>query len=469
MKVIYGAHRPTGGTVAVRGTKVRFRSPAHALRMGIAAVPQELPLVASLTVAENIYFGDLPRRHGIVRWGQLRNDAAEALAQVDPDGHMDPADPVYRLDLANQQLVSIARALAHGAGIVIFDEPTSSLDEASTERLFSVIRGLRNEGVAIGFISQRLDDILAVADRISVLRDGRMVATMDRSESTANSVAGLMVGDAGMATVVRRERRQQVTTLLSVDDLATGHRVRGLSFSVGSGEVVGLTGLQGSGAEDVLPALLGRKATSRGKIELRGAKLTHASLGRRIRAGIAYVSGDRRGEGLIRTQTVSFNLTVVLNGGFRLFPISHSRQARLVEQVISTMQIHPSDPATPVANLSGGNQQKVLIARWMLMEPLLWLLNDPTRGVDVHARAEIHGRLREQLAATGGGALMTSSDTRELLEVCDRLLVMNQGRIVAELDPAQATEHQVLALAGSAGHEATVGSSTSPDPSLGGS
>lgn len=468
MKVIYGAHRPTSGAVAVRGRAVHFRNPSHALKMGIAAVPQELPMVAGLTVAENIYFGDLPRRFGVVRWRKLRERAAQVLAQVDPEGRIDPEDRVYRLDLGQQQLVSIARALAHGAGIVIFDEPTSSLDMASAERLFAVIRGLRDQGAAVGFISQRLDDILAVATRISVLRDGRMVGTMAREQATADTVAGLMVGDAGMATVVQRQARREATPLLQVKDLATGPRVRGLSFNVAAGEVVGLAGLQGSGAEDVLPALLGRRAISAGTVDLGGANLAHSRLGRRIRSGFAYVSGDRRGEGLVRTQTVSFNLTLVLNGGFRLFPISHSRQARLVEQVIASMQIHPPDPAAPVANLSGGNQQKVLIGRWLLVDPRLWLLNDPTRGVDVHARAEIHGQLRQQLATTGGGALMTSSDTRELLEVCDRLLVMARGQIVAELDPSQATEHQVLALAGSAGHQAATGSSPSTGLSPGG-
>jgi len=449
MKVVYGAHRPTAGTMAVRGSEVRFRSPVHALRAGIAAVPQELPLVAGLSVAENIFFGDLPRQMGVVRWRHLRRRAMDVLAQVDAEQRIDPGQEVWRLDLAAQQLVSIARALAHGADILVFDEPTSSLDAVATERLFAVISRLRSEGRAIGFISQRLDDILAVADRVSVLRDGRMVGEVAIADATTDGIAALMVGHTSAPAASRRSRAA-TSTVLEVDRLGTGHRLRALTFSVGAGEVVGLAGLPGSGTEDILPALLGRRATTGGCVRIGGRDMTHASLRRRIRAGVAYVSGDRRSEGLVRTQTVAFNLTLVLNNRVRLVPISHLRQGRRVEQVISKLRIHPADPAALVATLSGGNQQKVVVGRWLLVEPRLWLLNDPTRGVDVHSRSEIHALIREQVSSGEGSALMTSSDTRELLQVCDRLLVLARGEIVAELDPAEATEHQVLALSGGA-------------------
>ncbi len=449
MKVVYGAHQPSHGTMAVRGSNVRFRSPAHALRAGIAAVPQELPLVLRLSVAENIFFGDLPRKRGVVRWRHVRRRAMDVLDQVDAEHRIDPAQEVWQLDLAAQQLVSIARALAHGADIIVFDEPTSSLGAVDTERLFAVISRLRAEGRAVGFISQRLDDILAVADRVSVLRDGRMVGELAVGDTTTDGIAALMVGHATTGVASKRAPSAP-TKVLEVDRIAIGHRLRGLTFSVGSGEVVGLTGLPGSGSDDIFPALLGRRPTTGGSVRIRGRNMTHSSLRRRIRAGVAYVSGDRRRDGLVRTQTVGFNLTLVLNNRIRLVPISHLRQRRKVEQVISRLQIHPPDPTAPVATLSGGNQQKVVVGRWLLVDPRLWLLNDPTRGVDVHSRAEIHALIREQVSNAESCALMTSSDTRELLEVCDRLLVLDHGRIVAELDPAETTEHQVLALAGGA-------------------
>jgi ABC-type sugar transport system ATPase subunit len=256
----------------------------------------------------------------------------------------------------------------------------------------------------------------------------------------------------GRATTALTSRRAASTgrKVLEVDRLGAGRRLRGLTFSVGAGEVVGLAGLPGSGAEDVFPALLGRSATTGGSVRIRGRDVTHSSLRRRIRAGVAYVSGDRRSEGLVRAQTVAFNLALVLNNRVRLVPISHRRQGRKVEEVISKLRILPADPAALVATPAGGNQQKVVVGRWLLVEPHLWFLNDPTRGVDVHSREEIHALVCEQVATKESSALMTSSDTRELLEVCDRLLVLDHGEIVAELDPAETTENKVLALAGGA-------------------
>jgi len=447
MKVIYGAHRPTQGTMSVRDNKVLFKSPGDALRMGIAAVPQELPLIGGLTVAENILFGSLPRRWGLVHWRELQRRAGEVLLQVDPERHVDPNQQVWQLDLAGQQLVSIARALAHGANILVFDEPTSTLDAVETERLFAVISRLRSEGRAIGFISQRLDDIMTVADRVSVLRDGAMVGTLEVADATTDRLAALMVGHTTTKTVSVSTKLLD-RNVLEFDRVGIGHRLRDLTFSVGAGEVVGLVGLPGSGAEDVLPAVLGRSPIHEGSLNICGCNMTHSSLLQRIRAGVAYVSGDRRNEGLVRTQTVGFNLTLVMNNGFRLLPISPLRQAKRVESVIARMRIHPSDPTALVATLSGGNQQKVVVGRWLIVEPSLWLLNDPTRGVDVHSRSEIHALIREQVSTGEASALMTSSDTRELLEICDRIVVISRGVIVAELDPVNSTEAQVLSLAG---------------------
>lgn len=446
MKIVYGAHRPTAGTMTVAGQPVRLRSPAEALRMGIAAVPQELPLVPSLSVAENVLFGDLPRRHGVVRWSQLHERAAAALAEVGAAGRIDPRQPVGRLELAAQQLVSIARALAQGAGIVVFDEPTSSLDAAATHTLFEVICRLRDEGRAIAFISQRLDDIAAVATRVSVLRDGILVGELSAQATSPAAVAELMAGHSSVATVKRRAPRAS-RSVLDIRDLAAGGRLHHLSLSVAVGEVVGVAGLPGSGAEDLLPALFGRRRVRAGEVAVDGTVLTGAPTSVLVRNSIAYVSGDRKSEGLVAAQTVAFNLTLALNSRARLMPLPRARQRRLVRQVIEALRIQPPDPGAHVGTLSGGNQQKVIVGRWLLTGARLWLLNDPTRGVDVHARADIHRLVRQQVAQ-GGGAIMTSSDIDELLQTCDRLLVVCRGSVVAELDPACTSEHQVLALSG---------------------
>jgi len=448
MKVVYGAHRPTGGTMQVGGVPVRLRGPGHALRMGIAAVPQELPLVPGLSVAENIFFGDLPRRRGIVDWRELRRRAGEVLREVDVEGRIDPRGAVGALDLASQQLVSIARALAQGATTLVFDEPTSSLDSDAAQRLFDLIGRLRTEGRAVAFISQRLDDIFAVADRVSVLRDGAIVARLPVGETTADGIAELMVGHVPFASTPSpcSERGEEV---LGVESLEAGPRLRDLTFSVGAGEVLGLAGLPGSGSDDVLPALFGRRPSGHGTVRIFGRDASGWPLRRRVRAGVAYVSGDRKVEGLVRSQTVAFNLTLVLNNRAGLRPVSHRRQRARVDEVMADLNVRPPDPDAAVATLSGGNQQKVVVGRWLLAGARLWLLNDPTRGVDVHARNDIHALIRSRVSA-GGGAVMTSSDVRELLEVCDRLLVFSRGRVVAELDPAATSEHHVLALAGGA-------------------
>jgi ABC-type sugar transport system ATPase subunit len=447
MKVVYGAHRPTSGQVLVAGRPVALRSPADALRLGIAAVPQELPLVPSLSTAENIVFGDLPRRGGVVRWSAVTERAGAALRQVDGSGRIPLDQPVGTLDLAAQQLVAVARALARGAATVVFDEPTSALGPKDTDRLFEVIDRLRTEGRAVAFISQRLDDIFSVADRVSVLRDGQLVASEPTRMLDPTTVAELMVGGA-VATVAAEVTPPTSDVVLQVEGLSAGRHLRDMTMSVHAGEVLGVAGLPGSGVDELLLALSGRTAVHAGKVSLDGTRLTHMTATRQARRGFAVVSGDRRREGLVAGQTVAFNLTLTLNRRAGLRPVAVHTQRRQVAELVGQLGIRPADPSAPVATLSGGNQQKVVVGRWLLATPRVWLLDDPTRGVDVHARRDIHRLVRDQVAATGAAAVMASSDVAELLEVCDRLLVVHRGRLAAELDPATATEHQVLAVAG---------------------
>lgn len=447
MKIVYGAHRPSRGVVRVRGRPVRLRSPGHAIRLGIAAVPQELPLVPPLSVAENICFGELPRRRGgVVSWRRVRERAAEALALVDREGRIPLDAPVGSLDLSSQQVVAVARALARGASILVFDEPTSALDARAQARLYEVVHRLRSEGRAVAFISQRLDDIFAVADRISVLRDGETVASFRRADASPGEVARLMTGHAPVRGV-RRAAPGEGRPLLEVRGLGVRGGRGELSFSLRAGEILGIAGLAGSGAEDVPGMLFGRWRASCGRVLVEGKDLTHAPVRRRVREGLAYVSGDRQRAGLVLSQTVAFNLGIVCHCRPRLVPVSSRRERARAVGLVAALGVRPADPDALAGTLSGGNQQKVVVGRWLAAGARIWLLDDPTRGVDVHARSDIHALLRSEVAR-GAAAIVTSSDVEELLELCDRLLVVTRGRVVAELDPTRTTEHEVLALAG---------------------
>lgn len=449
MKIVYGVHQPTRGTLSINGEKLRLRHPKEALRRGIAAVPQELPLVPYLSVAENICFGDLTCRFGVVRWRELDRRALAVLRQVGADAEIDPRQLVCSLGLANRQLVSIARALAQGARVLIFDEPTSCLGPAAVLRLHDVIDRLRSEGCAIAFISQRLDDIVALADQVTVLRDGRVAGRLTRQDVSPSVVTNLMA-DPGGATApksVVRDIGNRERAVLSVERLTVPGAVHGVSLSVQRGEVIGVAGLAGSGTSELIRALFGAVAHCRGTVQLFHHDVARWPIGRRVRAGMGYISGNRQSEGLVLGQTVELNLTLALNRRARLWKLPYRQQRRRVAAVMDQLRIRPRDPKALIGSLSGGNQQKVVVGRWLLAGTKLWLLDDPTRGVDVHARAEIHALIRDQITE-GGGALVTSSDIRELLEFCDRVLVLSRGSIVADVDPATTGEDEVIAMAG---------------------
>lgn len=451
MKIVYGVHRPTRGTLSVNGATRLLRHPREALRLGIAAVPQELPLLPHLSVAENICFGDLTCRAGVVRWRELDRRAEAVLRQVDEEGEIRPRQLVGSLSLASRQLVSIARALAQGARVFIFDEPTSSLGPAAVRRLYDVIDRLRGDGCAVAFISQRLDDIVALADRVTVLRDGCVAGSLCRAQVNPTVVAALMAdpfavpAPSPISSIIGHNEDQ----VLSVEELTVGRSVHGVTFAVHEGEILGIAGLAGAGASELLRSLFGAQPSLGGATKLFQHDITTWPLRRRVRAGIGYFSGNRQSEGLVLEQTVELNLTLALNGRARLRPLPWREQRRKVVEVIEQLRVRPSDPKVLAGSLSGGNQQKVVMGRWLLTGTRLWLLDDPTRGVDVHARGEIHALIRREVAK-GGGALITSSDFQELLEVCDRLLVMSRGELVGVVDPATTSEKEVLAMAGGA-------------------
>ena len=444
MRAVYGAHQPTEGQILLDGAPCRFRGPRDALDRGVAAVPQELPVVPDLSVTENIFLGMLPSSGGVIRERQAHSQAGRVMAHLHAD--TDVHRPVGSLDLAGQQLVTVARALIRHAGVIVFDEPTSALPDRAAARLREVIRTLRADGEAILFISQRLVDVFDLADEITVLRDGRVVAQGPAGRFTAETIIHWMVHgrppDPGGAGGVRgggqspREQgesggdRPPRETLLRVRNLATS-RLRDVSLDVGPGELVGLFGLPGSGASEILRVIFGADPAAEGTVWLNGAELP-AGVRRRIGRGLAYVAGDRQAA-LVSELSVAAN--IALPGSRRVAQVLRpARERRVAAAQIAALRIQPPQAHAPVSALSGGNQQKVVIARWLAGNPAVWLLDDPTRGVDAQTQADIQQIIRDRVQA-GACGLIHSPDPRELHAICDRGLLVAGGRITAEIDP----------------------------------
>jgi ABC-type sugar transport system ATPase subunit len=447
MKIAYGELEPTEGEVYLHGQPARFTNPLHAARAGVTMVAQEVPVVGSITIGENIALGRLPRRRGAVDWRRVHRTATHVLSEL--GSPLDPHRLVSTLGPSDRQIVAIARALAVDARIVIFDEPTSSLSSERADALFRIIRRMKQRGIAIAFISQRLQDIEPVADRVTVIRDGRVVDTLPVEQADETTVTRMMVGRAlndyfHREVAVVREPATDTHAALHVEGLSVSDAVHEVSFDVHPGEVVGLAGLVGCGRVELIRAIFGVMPAA-GTIDIDGTPLTRRSPRTAIAAGLALVTGDRKAEGLVLSRSVLDNLSMVQNNRLSALPIRGRSQRAAAERVMRDIHIRPPNPDAPVSKLSGGNQQKVAVGRWLTSPPRVFLLDEPTRGVDVGAKSEIYRIVRE-LAARGTAVLISSSENEELLGICDRILMMFRGRIVAagpctELDEWKVAEH----------------------------
>lgn len=443
MKVAYGEVVPSGGQTLLRGEPVSFANPLQASRAGITMVAQEVPVVASLTVAENIALGRLPGRAVRVDWRDARRAAAEALDELGSGIQADQL--VGSLGPGDRQVVAIARAVAAKSSVVIFDEPTSSLTAELTESLFEIIRRMKERGIAIAFISQRLQDIEPVADRVTVLRDGALVDTLDIADADESTITRLMVGRS-LTDYFHREistgDSSAAEPVLSVRDLTVPNRVEGISFDVRPGEVVGLAGLVGCGRVEVVRSIFGADAAS-GEVIVAGNAYPRRTPRGSIKRGLALVTGDRKSEGLVPAASVMHNLTMIPNSRLSLMPIKASGQRRDAVEAMRELHVRPDDPSLPAGSLSGGNQQKVVIGRWLAGSPQVLLMDEPTRGVDVGAKSEIYRLIRE-LASQGVAVVISSSENVELLGVCDRVLMMFRGHVVAD-QPAHQLDELTIA------------------------
>lgn len=446
MKILAGVQRPDSGTIAIDGKPVAIDSVHAALQHGIVLIHQELNLAENLDVGANIFLGREPRRFGFIHRRRIDEDTRGLLQSIQLN--VSPRTLVERLSIGHRQLVEIAKALSVSARILIMDEPTSSLSQHETETLFRLIRELRARGVSIVYISHRLAEVQTLADRVVVLRDGRNAGELAGAEIRPERMVALMVGrDVSLFQGVRRRTFGDV--VLDVDNLVVpAHPRQRLSFSVRAGEIVGLAGLVGAGRTEVLLALFGLQPARSGKVQVGGNAVKMQNPREAIRAGLALVPEDRKMQGLVLEMTVEENISLasLRQRSYARTFIDFGRERRDAEAMIGKLHLRPPNPRQVVQTLSGGNQQKAVLARWLLLQPRVLLLDEPTRGVDIGAKEEMYN-LIEQTAETGTAILFVSSDMPEVLGLADRILVMHEGQITGALSRAEATEQAVMRLA----------------------
>ncbi len=445
VNILAGVHQPDAGSLRLDGREVRFTDPRAAAAAGIHLVHQELALLPHASVTENVYLGaEVAGRAGLLDWPTMRRRTATLLARL--GGTARPTDRVGTLSVAQQQLVEIARALAGDARVVILDEPTAALSPAESEALFGVIRDLRASGHAIIHISHRLAEVLALADRVSVLKDGQRVLTLPAADLSAGTLVRAMVGrPLDDLYPAPGDIPDDAAAALVVQGLIDPPMVRGADLTVGVGEIVGVAGLEGQGQDELLACLAGDRRPALGRAWIHGAPVSWGDVRHLADQGMGFVPDDRKARGLLLGESAVRNISLPSLGGLtRLGFVDRARELALGRRMASMLGVRGSIDG-PVGTLSGGNQQKVVLAKWLARERRVLLLNQPTRGVDVGAKAEIYGLLRE-FAAAGGAVLITSRELPEILGLCDRVLVIRGGRIVAEL-PRGATEAAVMAAA----------------------
>jgi ribose transport system ATP-binding protein len=445
IKILAGAHRPDAGSILVNGEPAHFSSPLDARRAGIAVIYQEFQLVPTLTAVENIFLGREPARAGFVLRSEERRRAEELFARIGVPIDLDV--PCRALTVAQQQVVEIARALSQDARLVVMDEPSATLTPQEVERLFAIVRDLRAKGIGIIYISHRLDEVFAIADRVQVLRDGEGIDCRPIGDVTRDELIRLMVGRR-----LEEEFPKRSVALgpprLRVKNLTRGRKVRDVSFEIRQGEVLGLTGLVGAGRTETARAIFGADRLESGLIELDGRGLDIRSPRDAIAAGIALLTEDRKAQGLVLAQSVRENFALPNLERFSSWGFVLRRDEReALNQRVAELRIRLASSEVPAGTLSGGNQQKVVLAKWLQRNCEVLLFDEPTRGIDVGAKVEIY-RLINDLAAAGKAILLISSELPEVLGMSDRILVMHEGRLTGEItDVPNATQEQILRLA----------------------
>jgi ABC-type sugar transport system ATPase subunit len=451
LNILSGQIVPDDGAVYLDGHSIRLGSPVRALSMGIATVTQETTLVPHLSVAENVLLGPRKQRRWYgIDWRASHLEVGRILEQLDVD--FEPKDVVSRLRTDQQQMVEIARALSVRAKVLLLDEATSALSQHEVEALFRLVRSLRDQGMAIIFVSHRMSELFELADRITILRDGQNVESGPIRDYDVECIVEKMVGqmpgaDQRAFQSATERSGHDTSVLLSVRGLHSGSFVRGVSFDLAEGEAIGITGLGGSGSKVLLDAIFGAAPRTAGTVRLGPVALRAGSIQHAIANGIAYVPGDRKQFGLLPNMSLAENVSMALSSRrWRLLPVHGARERVLVRRAISEFGLVAQDARQLCSTLSGGNQQKLLIAKWLFTQPRVLLMDEPTRGVDVGAKREIYSLILKQ-KLTGLAMIVSSSEIGELLLLCDRILVMFRGEIVADLPRHAADEAAITRYA----------------------
>ncbi|MEU0075211.1 sugar ABC transporter ATP-binding protein [Streptomyces sp. NPDC006332] len=448
IKVLAGAHQPDTGTIRWRGEDVTLRSPIAAMRLGIATIYQELDLVEHLSVAENVHLGHEPTTAGFVVRGKVARSSTAALLKRLGHPEIDPTRLVGRLSAAQQQIVSMARALSHDVRLIVMDEPSAALDPDEVDNLFRIVGDLTADGVAVVYISHRLEEIRRIGDRVTVLKDGRAVAGGLPAKSTpTREVVALMTGrNVEYVFPDRPGSASQAPAVLEVEGLAREGEFEPLDLQVRPGEIVGLAGLVGSGRSEILETIYGARRPTAGRVLVDGRALRPGSVRAAVRAGLGLAPEERKAQALLMLESVTRNVSVssmsrFARGGW----IDRGAENRAARAATRELSLRPDNPSVPVRTLSGGNQQKAVLARWLLRGCRVLLLDEPTRGVDVGARAELYAVVR-RLADEGLAVLMVSSEVPEVLGLADRVLVLREGRVVHTAPARDLDEPRVLDL-----------------------
>lgn len=443
MNVLGGIIECDQGEVFYKGQPVVFSNPVQSLQAGIAIIHQELAMLPSLNVMDNMFMGRMKAKNGFISWRDFEKKTREYLAQVGLD--IDPYTLVRDLSISQRQIVEIAKAISMDASMIIMDEPNSSLSESETELLFNVIERLQANNVAVIYVSHKITEVLRISDRISVLRDGHYVGTVNKEEATVSSVIELMVGRQVLIQRVGEGYRTDIA-LLQVEHLS-GERFENVSFQLNRGEILGFAGLVGAGRSEVARAIFGADPIKNGKLLIDGKPVRFKLPTDAIKAGLAMVQEDRKILSLFMDMSILYNVSIaklpqLASGGF----IRGREETQTADSFVKKLSIKLSSIYAPVRSLSGGNQQKTVLARWLATNPRILILDEPTHGVDIGAKSEIYKLIRD-LAETGMGIILISSELPEIMAMSDRIAVMHEGRLAGILDHAEATENKIMELA----------------------
>jgi ribose transport system ATP-binding protein len=441
VKILAGTTQPSGGEIHVSGKPIQLNSASDAFRQGIATVYQELSLIPQLSVAENILLGRMPRKNFMIDWPAARKRAREILAEMGVD--IDVRKKISQLGVAQQQIVEIAKAMSFSPSVLMLDEPTSALAQHETQMLFQVIRRLAAKNVAIIYITHRLHELASIADTVTMLRDGKHVGTVNFAETSADEIVRMIFG-----SVVQKHRPQNLAAssqpLLEVKHLSQRDKLHDINFTLHRGEVLGIAGMLGSGRTELLRGIFGADPVDSGEIVLDGHRVDRISLRKMKRLGLGFTPENRKEQALVLGRSVRTNLCLaslqsVGKNGF----ITQFAERKVAQRLIDQMAIKVTNSGLPVASLSGGNQQKVVVGKWLNTQPRVMLFDEPTRGIDLQAKQQIF-QIIWDLSRSGIGCIFVSSELEELLEVCHRILIMKNGAIVDEVRPEQISVEQLV-------------------------